>query len=200
VTVFAESRCLLSIVSAALVLFFVDGEVRCRAVGLVLGVALLSVFRLFPVLSSVPSAVFSTGSVAATVGDAHVIRGNECVVLVVWCVWAKNLRFVVCVSRFGADSVVLAFFVARLSSVSAALVLFFVDGEVRCRVVGLVLSVALLSVFRLFPVLSSVPSAVFSTGSVAATVGAAHVIRGNECVVLVVWCLWAKNLRFVVCV
>jgi hypothetical protein len=82
-----------------------------------------------------------------------------------------------------AESVVLAFFVAHLSAVSAARVFFFVDGEARCRAVGLQLGVALLSVFRLLPVMSVVSSNDSSTGSVVATVDAAHVIRGNECVV-----------------
>jgi hypothetical protein len=39
-----------------------------------------------------------------------------------------------------AESVGLAFFLARLSGVPAARVLFGVDGEVRCRAVGLLLS------------------------------------------------------------
>jgi hypothetical protein len=113
-----------------------------------------------------------------------------------------------------AESVGLDFFLARLYGVPAARVLFVVGGEVRCLAVGLLLTVALLSVFRLLPMFSSVlpggccvMTAGCSTGSVASTVGAArgcwcpaHVIRGNECVVLSVWCLWAKNRRFVVCV
>jgi hypothetical protein len=71
------------------------------------------------------------------------------------------------------ESVGLAFFVAHLSGVPAARVLFVVGGEVRCRTVGLLLSVAWLSVFRLLPILSSVPSAGCSSGSVAGTVDAA---------------------------
>jgi hypothetical protein len=112
-----------------------------------------------------------------------------------------------------ADSVVLDFFLARLSGVPAARFLFVVGGEVRCLTDGLLLSVVLLIVFRLLPMLSSVlPGccagiAGCSTGSVAASVGAApgclrptHVISGNECVVLSVRCLWFKNRRFVVSV
>jgi hypothetical protein len=47
-----------------------------------------------------------------------------------------------------AESLGLAFFVARLSGVPAARVLFFVGREVRCRAVGLLLSVVLLRVFH----------------------------------------------------
>ena len=88
---------------------------RRLAVGLSLSVALLVDLRLLSVLSSVlpggccaGTAGCSTGSVASTVVaaqgcrcPAYVTRGNECVVLSVWCVWAKNRRFVVCVSRAG---------------------------------------------------------------------------------------------------
>ena len=108
---------------------------------------------------------------------AAVVARSDCV---------RRIPLLIVHGLMWAESVVLAFFVARLSAVSAARVLFFVDGEVRCRAVGLLLGVALLSVFRLLPMLSSVPSAGCSTGSVAGTVDAAHVIRGNECVVLVV--------------
>ena len=84
--------------------FLVGGEVHRLAVGLSLGVALLVDLHLLPVLSSVlpggccaRNPECSTGSVASTVVaaqgcwcPAYVTRGNECVVLSVWCVWAKN--------------------------------------------------------------------------------------------------------------
>ena len=97
-------------------LFVVGGAVRRLAVGLPLCDALLIDLRLLPVLSSVlPGGGCagivgcSTGFVASTVGaaqdfccPAHVTRGNECVVLGVWCLCARNLRLVSCVSRSGA--------------------------------------------------------------------------------------------------
>ena len=106
----------MSDVPAARFLFEVGGEVRRFAVGLPLFDALLIDLRLLPVLSSVlPGGCWarivgcSTGSVASTVGAAqgcwflaHVTRGNECVVLMVWCLCARNLRLVLCVSRSGA--------------------------------------------------------------------------------------------------
>jgi hypothetical protein len=148
--------------------------------------------------------VFNYGGIFLAAAAAVVAR-SECV---------RRIPLLIVHALMSAESVGLAFFLARLSGVPAARVLFVVGGEVRCRAVGLLLSVALLSVFRLLPMLSSVPSggccartAGYSTGSVAATVDAAHgclcpvyVIRGNACVVLSVWCLWAKNRLFVVCV
>jgi hypothetical protein len=50
-----------------------------------------------------------------------------------------------------AESVGLDFFLGRLSGVSAARVLFVVGGEIRCFDVGLLLSVALLSVLACCP-------------------------------------------------
>ena len=89
---------------------------RRLAVGLLLCAALLGALRLLlVVLSGLPGcccagvAGCSTGSVASTMGaaqdcccPAHVTRGNECVVLWVWCLFARNLRLVSCVSRSGA--------------------------------------------------------------------------------------------------
>ena len=89
---------------------------RRLAVGLLLCAALLGALRLLlVVLSGLPGcccagvAGCSTGSVASTMGaaqdcccPAHVTRGNECVVLCVWCLYARNLRLVSCVSRSGA--------------------------------------------------------------------------------------------------
>ena len=102
--------------SAARFLFVVVGLVRRLAVGLPLCAALLGALRLlFVLLFGLPgcccagAAGSSTGSVASTVVaapgcccPAHVTRGNECVVLGVWCLCARNLRLVSCVSRSGA--------------------------------------------------------------------------------------------------
>ena len=96
------------------------------------------------------------------------------------------------------ESVVLGFFLARLSGGSATRFLFVVVGVVRRLAVGLLLCAALLGALRLLLVVLSGLSgcccagvAGCSTGSVASTVGAAqdcccpaHVTRGNECVVL----------------
>ena len=93
------------------------------------------------------------------------------------------------------DSVVLGFFLARLTDVSATRFLFVVGGVVRRLAVGLPLCAALLIALRLFIVLlpgcCCVGIVGCSTGSVASTVGAAqdcccpaYVTRGNECVVL----------------
>ena len=106
------------------------------------------------------------------------------------------------------DSVGLDFFLARLSGVFAARFLFVVGGEVRRLCDALLIDLRLLSVLSsVLPGGCCARTAGCSTGSVASTVGAAHgcccsvhVTRGNECVVLSVWCLWAKNRRFVVCV
>ena len=102
--------------SATRFLFVAVGVVRRLAVGLPLFAALLCTFRLLLVvlcgLSGCCCAamiVLSPGSVASTVVaapgfwcPAHVTRGNECVVLGVWCLCARNLRLVSCVSRSGA--------------------------------------------------------------------------------------------------
>ena len=78
------------------------------------------------------------------------------------------------------ESVVLGFFLARLSGGSATRFLFVVGGVVRRLAVGLPLFAALLSTLRLLLVLLSGLSGcccaamvVFSTGSVASTVVAA---------------------------
>ena len=107
---------------------------------------------------------------------AAVVARSDCV---------RRIPLLIVHGLMWAESVVLAFFVTRLSAVSSARDLFFACGAVRCRAVGLWLGVALLSVFRLLVVMAVVSSADFATGSAAATVGAAIVIRENECVVLV---------------
>jgi hypothetical protein len=80
--------------------------VRFFAVGLPLVDALLIVFRLLHLGCWI---VGPTGSIASTVVaahvcccPAHVTRGNECFVLEVRCLCARNLRLLLCVSRSGA--------------------------------------------------------------------------------------------------
>jgi hypothetical protein len=73
---------------------------------------------------------------------AAVVARSDCV---------RKIPLLIVHGLMWADSVGLVFFLARLSGVPAARLLFVMGGEVRCLAVGLLLSVNLLISLRLLP-------------------------------------------------